>query len=149
MLPAPPADGIDVGVVEVLLVALALVAVYVAIQLRRIAKGGRKADGGEDEGFQVELEVRQLHRDVAQLRAALDAQRARVAELDAQLQAQQRQFVESQALGVVSPEYDEALVFARRGVDVETIAERCGITVAEAALVRALAQRRGEPKEPG
>lgn len=46
-----------------------------------------------------------------------------------------------------SPEYDEALVFARRGLDVEAIAERCGITVAEAALVRALAQ--GEKGQKG
>lgn len=147
------------GAVEVLLIALALVALYIAIQLRRIAgsraagaaRGGTSSVdvGGEGEAFQLELEVRQLHRDVAQLRAELDAQRVRVAELDAQLQAQQRQFVDSQAHSVVSPEYDEALVFARRGMDVETIAERCGITVAEAALVRALAQRRGEPNEPG
>ncbi|THF63180.1 DUF2802 domain-containing protein [Pseudothauera nasutitermitis] len=41
----------------------------------------------------------------------------------------------------VSPEYDEALVFARRGLDAEAIAERCGITVAEAELVRSMTQR--------
>lgn len=150
------------GVVEVLLVAIALVAVYIAIRLRRIASGraagrrGRGASGvqtgdGEDEAFELEFELRRLHRDVAILRGELDAQRVRVAGLEAQIQAQiqaQQQFAESQAQGVVSPEYDEALVFARRGMDVETIAERCGITVAEAALVRALAQQRGEPDEP-
>ncbi len=103
------------------------------------------------DGFQVELEVQQLRRDVAQLRAELAEQRRELADLTARLQVQQVQQVQPEQFdgGVAttgaSPEYDEALVFARRGLDVEAIAERCGITVAEAALVRALAQERKQP----
>ncbi|MCK0507252.1 DUF2802 domain-containing protein [Aromatoleum anaerobium] len=106
------------------------------------------------DGFQVELEVQQLRRDVAQLRAELAEQRRELASLTARLQVQQEQEQEQFDGGVAkagaSPEYDEALVFARRGLDVEAIAERCGITVAEAALVRALAQgEKGEKGEKG
>jgi hypothetical protein len=38
-----------------------------------------------------------------------------------------------------SPEYSEALALARRGLAVDEIAGRCGITRAEAELVAALA----------
>ncbi|NMG15110.1 DUF2802 domain-containing protein [Aromatoleum bremense] len=163
------------GISEILWSAAALLAVYVAIRLYqalrsrlRRPRGARRhpasADGasGDEEvfvferpppssrrdGFQVELEVQQLRRDVAQLRAELAEQRREVASLTARLQvqqAQQEQFDGGVAKAGASPEYDEALVFARRGLDVEAIAERCGITVAEAALVRALAQERKHP----
>jgi hypothetical protein len=49
----------------------------------------------------------------------------------------------------ISPEYNEALVFARRGLDVDTIAERCGISRSEAELVHALAQRRDGDRAQG
>lgn len=37
-----------------------------------------------------------------------------------------------------SPEYSEAMVLAAQGLNAEMIAERCGITLAEAELVLAL-----------
>jgi len=153
------------GVSEILGLAAALPAVYVAIRLyqARRSRSRRPASGdgasGEEafverpqpsarhDGFQVELEVQQLRRDVAELRAELAEQRREVASLTARLHAQHEQFHGGVAKAGGSPEYDEALVFARRGLDVEAIAERCGITVAEAALVRALAQ--GEKGEKG
>lgn len=165
------------GISEILWSAAALLAVYVAIRLyqalrsrlrrprgaRRHPASGDGASGDEEvfvferpppssrrDGFQVELEVQQLRRDVAQLRAELAEQRREVASLTARLQVQQAQFDGGVAKAGASPEYDEALVFARRGLDVEAIAERCGITVAEAALVRALAQgEKGEKGEKG
>lgn len=146
--------------------AAALPAVYVAIRLYqgRRSRSRRPASGdgasgeeafvverpqplGRGGSFQVELEVQQLRRDVAELRAELAEQRREVASLTARLHAQHEQFHSGVAKAGGSPEYDEALVFARRGLDVEAIAERCGITVAEAALVRALAQ--GEKGEKG
>lgn len=185
------------GVREILWLAIALLAVYVAVQLYRVLKIGaaesakrpaadvREADrkagrrpagasagaghsGADDdnsdvadsappptppvaagpsgEGFQLELETQQLRRDVAQLRAELGEQRKEIADLAARLRSHEEQVATGAAAKGASPEYDEALVFARRGFDDETIAERCGITVAEAALVRALAQRdAGEP----
>lgn len=170
------------GVREFLWLAIALLAIYVAVQLYRVLKMGAgepakrpaptKAAGGaggaaraaaeklaerhegeaaspafapgaeqaSGEGFQLELETQQLRRDIAQLRAELGEQRKEIAELAARLRVHQEQVEAGAGAKRASPEYDEALVFARRGLDVETIAERCGITVAEAALVRALAQ---------
>ena len=189
------------GVREFLWLAIALLAVYVAVQLYRVLKTGAAesakapappaakavkqagrsapaagsapaADSAEaddavaavgglssspasasvaarppGDGFQLELETQQLRRDIAQLRAELGEQRKEIAELAARVRAQQEQFEAGATAKGASPEYDEALVFARRGLDVDTIAERCGITVAEAALVRALAQRGAA--EPG
>jgi len=178
---------VGIGVREILWLAIALLAVYVAVQLYRALRLGadhgpvgsrrdepaaRTTDSGRDDddggvvydrprpssapaaaapvrtdGFQIELEVQQLRRDIGQLRTELDVQRKEVAELAARLSAQQEQVDANLATKGASPEYNEALVFARRGLDVEAIAERCGITVAEAALVRALAQ--GEQGSPG
>lgn len=155
------------GVSEILWFAAALPAVYVAIRLYQARRSrsrpavSRDGVSGEEAferpkplarraGFQVELEVQQLRRDVAELRAELADQRGELARLTARLHeqhAQHEQFDGGIAKPGGSPEYDEALVFARRGLEVEAIAERCGITVAEAALVRALAQ--GEKSEKG
>jgi len=171
------------GVREILWLAIALLAVYVAVQLYRVLKMGAAepakppaptkaagkagrgaraaaaeqpeageggaaspafapaADPTSGDGFQLELETQQLRRDIAQLRAELGEQRKEIADLAARLRTHQEQVEAGAGVKRVSPEYDEALVFARRGLDVDTIAERCGITVAEAALVRALAQR--------
>lgn len=99
------------------------------------------------EGFQLELEVRQLRRDIVQLRNELAEQRR-----DAQRQAEAMQALKEHvdstlASQGISPEYNEALVFARRGMDVDVIAERCGISVAEAELVHSLAQGRASKED--
>jgi hypothetical protein len=44
----------------------------------------------------------------------------------------------------VSPQYSEAVALAQQGVAAQAIAERCGISVAEAELVRALSRGRAE-----
>jgi hypothetical protein len=92
------------------------------------------------EVFQLELEVRQLRRDIAQQRTELAELRRLIDELGDTVRAQKEQVEASLTSHGASPEYNEALVFARRGLDVEAIAERCGITVAEAELVRSLAR---------
>lgn len=92
------------------------------------------------EAFQLRLEVQQLRRDISQLRSELDAQRTEIARLADEARERRKQGDVSLPGQGVSPEYNEALVCARRGLDVEEIAQRCGITVAEAELVRTLAQ---------
>lgn len=94
-----------------------------------------------DDRFQTELAIKQLRQEMAVMRAAADEQAARLAACEAALQAMKEQFEALLTAQSVSPEYNEALVFARRGLDVEAIAERCGISVAEAELVRSLARR--------
>lgn len=139
---------------EILWLAAALLAGYVALRVYQGRRSGSRRDASRNpasgDGFQVELDVQQLRREVAQLRAELAEQRRELASLTARLQAQQEPVDGGAAKAGASPEYDEALVLARRGLDVEAIAERCGITVAEAALVRALAQgEKSEKSEQG
>lgn len=95
------------------------------------------------DAFQMEFELQQLRRQVAMLDAEQQAQRQALTALTDELRALRERFDVSQTVQGVSPEYDEALVFARRGLDAEAIAERCGISVAEAQLVLSLA--RGGP----
>lgn len=93
------------------------------------------------DAFQLEFELQRLRREVAGLRAALDVQQQEIGSLHDGLNSLRGQLEGGLASQNASPEYSEALVFARRGLPVEAIAERCGITVAEAELVRALAAR--------
>ncbi len=80
----------------------------------------------------VEFATRQFMRGVEaeleQVRGELAALREDVARLKAARQT--------------APQYAEAMAMASDGADVHTLAERCGISVAEAELVRALS--RGE-----
>ena len=113
-------------------------------------RGGAKGDSGAParEDFGLALEVRQLHHEVEQLRTQLreesSSHRARVESLEERVNGLKEQLDAALAGQGVSPEYNEALVFARRGLDVDAIAERCGISVAEAELVRSLARPGGE-----
>lgn len=108
--------------------------------------GGRSGASRESavtlpaDAFQLELEVRQLRRDIVQLRSELADQRREAERLGAEQRALKDQMESTLASHGISPEYNEALVFARRGMDVGTIAERCGISVAEAELVHSLAR---------
>ncbi|NMG43158.1 DUF2802 domain-containing protein [Aromatoleum toluvorans] len=173
------------GLREIILAAIALLAVYIGYQLYRVSRvprapasaasgepGETIAEPGTAEGkvdedeageagelyrfdlpppavasaspvpdaFQHELEVRQLRRELEQQRTELADLRRALDELREQIRAPEEQADASVAPRGASPEYDEALVFARRGLDAETIAERCGITVAEAELVQSLAR---------
>lgn len=176
------------GLRELILLAIAVLAVYVGYQLYRVSRvganraparsatdvpdkasaaGEHAEDGAGDddelfvferpmaslseaplagdaasrpESFQLELEVRQLRRDVAQQQTEIAELRRLLDELGATVRTQKEQVDASLASHGASPEYNEALVFARRGLDVEAIAERCGITVAEAELVQSLAR---------
>lgn len=93
------------------------------------------------EAFQLELELKQLRRELEQQRAEMATLRERLDAAEAALHVQKENVEASLARQGVSPEYNEALLYAQRGLDVEVIAERCGITVAEAELVRSLARR--------
>jgi len=68
---------------------------------------------------QLEREVRQLREEVASLRAELD---------------------EMKAASRVSPQYADAMALAQRGLTAQDVADRCGISLAEAELVWALAR---------
>ncbi|MFB1031588.1 MAG: DUF2802 domain-containing protein, partial [Thauera sp.] len=87
----------------------------------------------------------ELERENSRLRQALQAQRDLVAlqqsEIDRLVEdiTALREELDAQAASVASsPEYSEAMVLAAQGLNAEMIAERCGITLAEAELVLAL-----------
>lgn len=99
------------------------------------------------ERFQQELELRQLRQDIARLQAQHAVQQREMADLNDALTALREQFEANLAGQGVSPEYNEALVFARRGLEADAIAERCGISVAEAELVRSMTRSGGAEQE--
>jgi hypothetical protein len=78
-------------------------------------------------GFATRQFMRGVEAELEQVRAELAELREEVAHLKAARQT--------------SPHYAEAMSLAGDGADVQTVADRCGISVAEAELVRALARR--------
>ncbi|MDD3353423.1 DUF2802 domain-containing protein [Zoogloea sp.] len=186
---------LDVGVREAIWALVAVLAIYLAVVLARLARpgglksgtteqsterlqerplapsssltGGVGASGAlttEDESVARELfnelEFQQLRRDVTQLRTEVDFLRRELAltrrgmdELRDSLQQQAAQDVqatrqeswerEKPYARPESPQHSEAMLLASRGVDAIRIAEHCGISVAEAELVCALARAEG------
>ncbi|WP_254048296.1 DUF2802 domain-containing protein [Uliginosibacterium sp. TH139] len=82
-------------------------------------------------GFDALLEMRQTRHLLDELRLSHDQLQAQVKTLQDELHA-------LRAACQVSPMYSEAVALAQRGYDVDAIAERCGISIAEAQLVRSL-----------
>ncbi|MDR0634087.1 MAG: DUF2802 domain-containing protein [Azoarcus sp.] len=95
--------------------------------------------------FALELELQRLRREITGIREAFEIQRQEVDALRAELEHLAARPGEPALMTTtepdVSPEYDEALALARRGVMADVIATRCGITRAEADLVTSLAAR--------
>ena len=84
------------------------------------------AEAREAPSFDAELGRSQLEREVRQLREEIAALRA---ELDGM-----------KAASRVSPQYADAMALVQRGLTAQDVADRCGISLAEAELVWALAQ---------
>jgi hypothetical protein len=85
-----------------------------------------------------DLEIEQLRRDMGQMRKEQEFLRREIdflrQELD-EMRADQHRFETGK-----SPQHSEAMDLATRGVNASDIASRCGISVAEAELVCALAR---------
>ncbi|MDD5296903.1 MAG: DUF2802 domain-containing protein [Rhodocyclaceae bacterium] len=78
-------------------------------------------------GFATRQFMRGVEAELDQVRTELAALKEEIAHLKAARQT--------------SPHYAEAMSLASDGADVQTMADRCGISVAEAELVRALTRR--------
>ena len=76
----------------------------------------------------VEAELQQLRSEVASLKEELKL-----------MKAARR----------VSPQYNEAMMLAQRGMDAASVAEQCGISVGEAELVLALSRNKQEYEDYG
>ncbi|WP_374243419.1 DUF2802 domain-containing protein [Zoogloea sp.] len=170
---------IDVGLREGVWALVAVLSIYLAVILFRLALPGRAGRAAEGEArspqtvvadapadpapAQVappdplavpqetlnEIEIQQLRRDVAQLRTEQDFLRSELVALrldmnelqaahDRALAQPQPQYVRPE-----SPQHSEAMLLAGRGIPAAQIAEHCGISVAEAELVCALARAEG------
>ncbi len=96
-----------------------------------------------------ELEIQQLRRDVAQLRTEQDFLRSELVALRLDLNELQAARARvpvpppPQYVRPESPQHSEAMLLAGRGVAAMQIADHCGISVAEAELVCALARAEG------
>jgi len=82
-------------------------------------------------GFDALLEMRQTRLRLDELHQQFEA-------LQKEVDGMRDEIAEVRALSQVSPVYGDAVSLARRGYDPQFIAERCGISVAEAELVRSL-----------
>ncbi|MDR3213148.1 MAG: DUF2802 domain-containing protein [Azoarcus sp.] len=102
--------------------------------------------------FALELELQRLRREIGSMRESFEIQRQEMDALRADLERLAARPREPRVMTTepdVSPEYDEALALARRGVMADVIATRCGITRAEADLVASLAARARQRETEG
>lgn len=141
---------------ELMWVVIGVLFVYVLYQLyrARTLRAGTSYYDGFDEAdepaaastsapFEAALDHSAWRHEADALRAEIEQQRGSIAGLTQAVEALREQLESVSAAQGISPEYNEALVCARRGLDVEAIAERCGISVAEAELVRSMSERQG------
>lgn len=125
-----------IGWKEALFAAVVILAVYVGFALLRLIRprptapivAGTPGDDALLRGLQTEM---------AGIRAQLDA-------LQGGLDGLQREVEQIKASRAVSPQYNDALALAQKGMRPHDIAEACGISIGEADLVCALARNRGE-----
>ena len=98
--------------------------------------------------FQTELEIQRLRREKSDLHAMLETRQETITQLKHELTVLREQRDKALVGQEMAPQYNEALLFARRGLTADVIAERCDISVAEAALVKAMmAQGAGDERE--
>lgn len=81
----------------------------------------------------IEAELRRVKRNLERMETELGDMRDEV-----------RQLRSHRSVASVGPQYNEAMVFARQGVDATGIAARCNISRSEAELVASLARRSKE-----
>ena len=98
-----------------------------------------------------ELEIQQLRRDIGQLRTEQDFLRSELVAMRLDMNEIQATLARAEVLALqpqvpqqyvrpVSQQHSEAMLLAGRGVTAAQIADHCGISVAEAELVCALAR---------
>ena len=128
-------DFSAIGWKEALFAVVVILALYVGFALLRLIKPRTAAmppaapvDDAPLRGLQTEM---------IGVRAQLDALQARFDALTSEIE-------QIKAARAVSPQYNDALSLAQKGMRPEDIAETCGISVGEADLVCALARSRQE-----
>ena len=99
----------------------------------RPAQDAESADASEISQFGEQLFRSSVEAELERMRGEVSG----LKETIAQLKAARR----------VSPQYNEAMALAQRGMDKQNIAEECGISIGEAELVLALSRNKQEYQE--
>lgn len=135
---------------EILWIVIGALVAYIVWQLWRAAslrEPEQDVQPVSETGFQAALDVSALRQEIDVLHEELAQQRSALIALSQSNDSLREQVEVLGATQGVSPEYNEALVCARRGLDADSIAERCSISVAEAELIRSLAERQDSRNE--
>lgn len=130
----------DLGAIgwrEALILAVAIVAAFAGAAVLRLALLARARPAAWKQN-PAQFGEQQFMRGVAE----------ELHELRGQMAALREEVERLKAARNISPQYGEAVALAQQGMDAQTIAERCGIAVAEAELVRALSRQAGQRREP-
>jgi hypothetical protein len=147
-------DGLDFGLREGILLLVVLVAAYLVFAVLRLlrlrrrpgpaaAAPVRSADPRPGaQHFVAPAESAPVPTPAAPFaeQLAWTALEAEVRQLRGEVAALREELAGFKAVRRVSPMYAEALDLARRGFDARGVAEECGISVAEAELVLAMAR---------
>jgi hypothetical protein len=120
---------------EALFAAVVILALYVGYALLRLTKP--KTATLPQVAPVDDAPLRGLQTEMVGVRAQLDA-------LQSGLDLLKSEVEQIKAARAVSPQYNDALSLAQKGMRPEDIAETCGISVGEADLVCALARSRQE-----
>lgn len=128
-------DFAALGWKEALFAAVVILAVYVGFGLLRLIKP--KSVVPPPPAPTDDAPLRGLQTEMLGVRAQLDA-------LQASVDALKSEVDQIKAARAVSPQYNDALSLAQKGMRPADIAEACGISIGEADLVCALARSRQE-----
>lgn len=129
MTPAVLIDRIDWPSTGLLLAGILVVCLLLIRLWRRRGRTGAPPAVAADDFHMRELRELRLA-----MQEDIDALRAEV-------EALRREMGGFKAARGVAPQYGEAMTLAGSGASAQDIADRCGISVAEAELVRALGQK--------
>lgn len=139
-------------------IAVALAALYLLITLLRLARISRRqrkravpeaARSGE-KAMEQAGKADEVQADWAQspaqfgehlLRAGIEAE---LQQLRGEVASLSDELAKLKAARRVSPQYNEAMLLAQRGMSAQAIADQCGISVGEAELVMALSRNKQE-----
>lgn len=122
------------------------------VQIERVADAAPQSpaavtavedDADAETGFEQLLEIRRLQQQLENQQQLVASQRARIQTLQEDIARLQQALGKQGDTALISPEYGEALRLAELDFGADEIAQRCGITVAEASLVLAMARRGG------
>lgn len=161
-------DFSGIGLRDVILVALALSAVYLLVAMLRLAQVNRRrhADAAPKKAAKKKepkpaKEAREMLEPKPEemttfsqasefgeqlFRSGVEAE---LQQLRGEVAALKEELKLMKAARRVSPQYNEAMMLAQRGRDAQDIAAQCGISVGEAELVLALSRNKQEYEDYG